>query len=188
MRLNGKHIVAVAALLVVLGGFGQRACAQQVALRSNALRTALLTPDLGTELITGEHSSVAVSVFGNWKPYGIDSKLIAVQPQFRWWFGGRPLVREYVGVSGLFTTYDISLKERTYNGLAGGLGLTGGYVLPMGKRWGVEFSGGLGLVWFTQHRGSRYDSFTDIDGDAFNSRGYKLLPMNIGVSFIYIIK
>lgn len=181
-------MLATVALLVVLWGFGWRAAAQQVAIRSNALRTALLTPDLGVELITGEHSSVGLSVFGNWKPYGVDSKLIAVQPQFRWWFGGRPLVREYVGVSALFTTYDIGWKERSHAGLAGGIGFTGGYVLPLGKRWGVEFSGGLGLVWFGQHRGSRYDSFTDIDGDSFNSRGCKLLPTNLGVSFVYIIK
>ncbi len=175
-------------LSLVLSSFGERLAAQQVALRSNALTTVLLTPDLGVELITGEHSSVAVSVFGNWKPYGLDSNLIAVQPQFRWWFGGRPLVREYVGISGLFTSYDIGWKERSYSGLAGGIGFTGGYVLPMGKRWGVEFSGGLGLVWFGQHRGSRHDSFADIDGDSFNSRGCKLLPMNLGVSFVYIIK
>ncbi len=188
MKLIGKHIVALAALLVVSVGFGWRAGAQQVALRSNALRTTLLTPDLGVELVFGEHSSAAVSVFGNWKPYGVDSKIIAVQPQFRWWFGGRPLVREYVGLAALFTSYDIGWRERTYRGLAGGAGLTGGYVLPLGTRWGVEFSGGLGLVWFGQHRGSRYDSFGDIGGDVYNSRGYKLLPMNLGVSFVYIIR
>ncbi len=188
MKQTGKNIVVTVALLVALWGFGWRADAQQVALRSNALRTVLLTPDLGVDLVTGEHSSVSLSVFGNWKPYGIDSKLIAVQPQFRWWFNGRPLVREYVGVAALFTDYDISWGQLRCQGLAGGLGLTGGYVLPLGNRWGIEFSGGLGVVLFRQHRGSRYDNFDYLDGGAYTSRGYNILPMNVGVTFIYIIK
>ena len=73
-------------------------------------------------------------------------------------------------------------------GIAGGIGITGGYVLPLGRRWGVEFSGGVGVVAFSQRRSGRYDSFGDLDGEAHNSRGYKLMPMNLGVTFIYIMK
>lgn len=184
-----RHLAASLALLAALC-VGQRAGAQQVAIKSNALRTVLLTPDLGVEVVTGEHSSVSFDVFGNWKPYGVDSKLIAFQPQFKWWFNGRPLVREYVGVAALFSVYDIRWKELTYNGTAGGVGLTGGYALPLGERWCAEFSGGLGLVWFGQKRRSVYDNYSDLSGspDACNSRGYKLLPMNVGVTFVYIIK
>ena len=180
--------MASAVLLGVLLGFEQLAGAQQVALRSNVLNDVLLTPDIGLEMVTGEHSSLSVSIFGHSKPYGIDSKLIAAQPQFRWWFNGRPLVREYVGIAALFSSYDMSMGERSYKGIAGGIGITGGYVLPLGKRWGVEFSGGVGVVAFSQRRSSRYDSFGDLDGEAHNSRGYKLMPMNLGVTFIYIMK
>lgn len=188
LRLLKKYLMASAVLLGVLLGFEQLAGAQQVALRSNVLNDVLLTPDIGLEMVTGEHSSLSVSVFGHSKPYGIDSKLIAAQPQFRWWFNGRPLVREYVGIVALFSSYDMSMGERSYKGIAGGIGITGGYVLPLGRRWGVEFSGGVGVVAFSQRRSSRYDSFGDLDGEAHNSRGYKLMPMNLGVTFIYIMK
>ena len=175
-------------LLGVMIGFGQRADAQQIAIRSNALNDILLTHDLGLEMVTGEHSSLSLDVFGHWKPYGIDSKLIAAQPQFRWWLGGRPLVREFLGIAGLFTKYDMTIGDRSYKGIAGGVGLTGGYVLSLGQRWGLEFSGGLGVVGFGQRRASRYDDFGDLDGDTHNSKGYKLMPMNLGVTFIYIIR
>ena len=183
-----KYLIASAVLLGVMTGFGQRADAQQIAIRSNALNNILLTPDLGLEMVTGEHSSLSLDVFGHWKPYGIDSKLIAAQPQFRWWLGGRPLVREFLGIAGLFTKYDMTIGDRSYKGIAGGVGLTGGYVLSLGQRWGLEFSGGLGVVGFGQRRASRYDDFGDLDGDTHNSKGYKLMPMNLGVTFIYIIR
>ncbi len=187
-RLLRKYVVALAALFLLLAGQGEWARAQQFALRSNALTDVLLTPDFGVEVVAGENMSVALSVAGNWKPYGMDCRLVGVQPQWRYWFGGRPLVREYVGVSALFCAYDLSWKDSSYAGLAGGVGITGGYVLPLSPRWGVEFSGGVSLLGFGQKRGSRYDNYEDLSSDEYNSRGYKLLPTNIGVTFIFIIK
>ena len=187
-RLLRKYVVALAALFLLLAGQGEGARAQQFALRSNALTDVLLTPDFGVEVVAGENMSVALSVAGNWKPYGMDCRLVGVQPQWRYWFGGRPLVREYVGVSALFCAYDLSWKDTSYAGLAGGVGITGGYVLPLSPRWGVEFSGGVSLLGFGQKRCSRYDNYEDLSSDEYNSRGYKLLPTNIGVTFIFIIK
>ena len=147
------------ALLLVASGFGQRAFAQQFSIRSNALSTGILqTHDFGVEIVAGEHSSVALSVAGHFKPYGLDTKLLTVQPQYRYWFSGRPLNREYVGVAALYAGYDIRLNDNIYNGNAAGAGITGGYVLSMGKRWGIEFSGGLALMFFNQKRYNRSDS------------------------------
>ncbi|MGN0191625.1 MAG: DUF3575 domain-containing protein [Candidatus Cryptobacteroides sp.] len=171
---------------------GQRSFAQQFSIRSNALATGVMqTPDFGVEMTAGEHSSVALSVAGHYKPYGIDSKVITVQPQYRFWFSGRPLNREYVGVAALYAGYDIRLKDNIYNGNAVGAGITGGYVLSMGKRWGIEFSGGLALMLFNQKRYNSSDSYEEFysgNTDWANSKGYCLMPFNIGVTFIYIIK
>lgn len=188
MRFDTHFVVLLAVTLLALLGGERHACAQQIAVKTNVLADALLTPDLGFEMVTGEHSSLSINVSGHWKPYGVQSKLIAVQPQFRWWFGGRPLAREYVGLGAIFTGYDMAIGDHSYSGLAGGLGITGGYVLQIGKRWCVDFSGGVGLVAFGQRRAGRHDNFGDLDAQAHNSRGYKLIPINLGVSFVYIIK
>lgn len=170
---------------------GQRLGAQQIAVHMNALDYVLMTPDVGLDFVTGEKTTVGLSVSGHWRPYGFTSKLISVQPQFRYWFSGRPLNREYVGVSALFCSYDITASARVYEGMAAGLGLTAGYVMPLGKRWGLEFSGGLSLMFFNQKRYSASDSYGDYyEGgqDWANSRGCTLIPSNLGVTFIYIIK
>jgi len=163
------------------------AYSQQVAVKTNLLADALMTPDIGLELITGEHSSIGLSLFGHWKPYGINSKMITFQPEYRFWFNGRPLVREYIGATCFVSVYDIDVNNHLYAGAAALIGVTGGYVFPLGKRMNLELSGGFGFLFFRQKQyfsggsddPSRYD---------YNSYGYKLFPAKLGVTFIYIIK
>ena len=188
-----KLKTAVASVLLLAGLFcGREAFAQQFAVKTNALSSlALQSPDFGVEIVAGERSSVSLSVAGHYMPYGLNTKLITVQPQYRFWFSGRPLVREYVGVAALYAGYDIRLKDNIYNGNAAGAGITGGYVFALGKRWGLELSGGLAMTFFNQKRYSRFDSYEDFyagNSDWANSKGYCLMPFNVGVTFIYIIK
>ena len=116
---------------------------------------------------------------------------MSVQPQFRYWFSGRPFNREYIGVSALYSTYDMTLSSRVYKGSAGGLGLTAGYVMTLNKRCALEFSGGLSLIFYNQKRYGASDSFSGSyeGGDDWAiSKGCDFLPSNLGVTFIYIIR
>lgn len=165
--------------------------AQRVAVKTNALMLGLMTPNVGCELVTGERSSVDLTVFGNHKPYGMNMKMIGVQPEYRYWFNGRPMTRQYVGVAALGVSYDIEWKDRVYNGDAAGIGLTMGYVLNIKKRFNIEFYGGLGAVYFRQkqyYAGDNLDDFESNGNKRANAYGYKLLPIKLGVSFSYIIK
>ena len=180
-----------------------RAEAQQVAVKTNLLSWTLATPDLGVEMISGEHTSLALSVFGHSYEKGIlcpkeqGSKLVVVQPEFRYWFNGRPLTREYVGISAFWASYDTHApfhgqdRVQYYDGDALALGLSGGYVFTLGKRWGLELSGGTGLVLFRQKHfweGDNYNAYFDGRVSEPNSWGYMIFPVKLAVSLIYIIK
>ena len=181
-----KFIVVLPLLALPL-----EAGAQQFAVKTNLLFDAAMTPDLGIEFITGEHTSVGVSVFGHWNPWGMQSKLIAVQPEFRYWFNGRPLVREYIGASILGAAYDMALGENVYQGDAIDIGFTGGYVFPLGKRISLELSGGFGFLFFKQKKymlSDHYDEYFVDSATRTNATGYKLFPAKLEISFIYIIK
>ncbi len=169
----------------------EEARAQQFAVKANALNWVLCTPDIGFELVTGEHTSLSLSASGHYKPYGVNSKIFLLQPEFRYWFNGRPLTREFVGVTAFATTYDISVSNRRFDGEALALGLTGGYVFNLGPRWGMEMSGGFGFLFFNQKQLTLHDNYEDAfvgEGVKANSWGYKLFPVKLGVTFIYIIK
>lgn len=180
---------ALFALLALLGT--TLVSAQQVAIKTNGLMLLAGTPNLGCELVTGEHTSIDLSVFGHYKPYGLDSRLIGIQPEYRFWFNGRPMIREYIGIAALGATYDMHFGDNVYDGDAVGLGLTAGYSFSLGKRLSLELYGGFGAVVFWQKQYYKDDNYEDafVDGSIkTNANGYKLLPIKLGVSISYILK
>lgn len=166
--------------------------AQIFAVKTNALSWAACTPDIGVEFITGEHTSVALSAFGHYKPFGVwDSRMFAIQPEFRYWFNGRPLTREYIGADAGFCTYNTQLFNQVYKGDALSLGVTGGYVFLIGKKWAFELSAGVGFLAFRHKqydKGDNYDDYSLQEASKVNNWGYKLFPTKLNASFIYIIK
>lgn len=194
---RSTFIMAAALGLLLLVAFPQKGAAQRLAVKANVLSLAALTPDVGIEVVTGERTSVALSVLGHYNPYGLKSKMLAVQPEFRFWFNGRPLTREYVGLCAFVTTYDMSLPSQKqeqpniYKGDGIALGISGGYVFNLGKRWNFELSGGAGVLVFRQKQyftGDNYEDYFVGENTAPNSWGYKLFPVKLAATFIYIIK
>ena len=169
----------------------QNASSQRVAVKTNALMIAAGTPNAGCEFVVGDRSSMDISVFGNYKPYGTDIKMIGIQPEYRFWFNGRPMVREYLGIAALGVNYDITWKKNIYKGDAAGIGITMGYSILLGEHCNVEFYGGFGAICFQQKQYYISDNFKDYTTNGLgraNAHGYKLLPIKLGVSFSYIIK
>lgn len=169
----------------------KKAAAQQVAIRANALSLALLTPELGVDIITGEHTSLVFSAFGHYKPYGVNSKMGALQGEFRYWFNGRPLTREYIGATLLGATYDMTFTKRVYAGNAIGVGVIGGYSFILGERWSLDLTAGTGLIAFHQkyyHTGDRYEDYYADEVSSPNTWGFKFFPMKLSIAFVYIIR
>ena len=75
-----------------------------------------LTPNVEFEMVTGEHSSVNLGAFGHSKPYGFNSEVLGLQAEYRYWFNGRPMTREYIGLGALGTTYKMQLGDYMYDG------------------------------------------------------------------------
>lgn len=177
--------------LLMLCVSSHEADAQQVAVKTNVLMWAGMTPNLGFEIVTGEHTSVDLGAFGHFKPYGINSKIVGLQPEFRYWFNGRPMIREFIGIGALMTIYDITWKNTVYDGDAVGLGITGGYVFSLGKRWNLELSGSFGFMYFYQKQyfsNDNYDDYFVDEAVRTNAQGYKMFPVDLGITFSYIIK
>lgn len=191
MKTNNtyRYLVTMCAVMLFFFLSGeQRAHAQQVGIKTNALMWAAMTPNIGCEVVVGEHSSIDLSAFGHYNPYGLDSKVLAFQPEFRYWFNGRPMIREYIGVAAMITNYDLSVNRYVYTGNAISLGLTGGYAFLLGSNWRLELCGGFGLIGFWQKHYYETDDYFVDKTIAANSWGYKLFPAKLGVSFTYIIK
>ena len=136
------------------------------------------------EIVTGNKTSFGLSVFGNCKPWGMDMKMVGAIPEFRYWFGGRPMMREFIGVAALGTSYDITWGSETYKGDAWGGGLTFGYAFlltPLEHRMLREWVPSTTTTSITT-------ATTIIPKTAAQRNGYAFIPFKLGVSFAYIIK
>ncbi len=190
MRQSLKIWILVCISIVSVSLCSNEAYGQKISLKTNALAWGALSPNIGFEVVTGERTSVDLMVMGHIKPYGFDSQMFTVQPEFRFWISGRPMIHTFIGVTAIAATYDMVLRGQVRDGNAFGLGLTFGYVLPLSKKWNIEFSGGLGFVSFFQKQypvQDRVDHFVNIPTE-INSTGYKMLPIDLGITFTYIIK
>lgn len=166
--------------------------AQDIAINTDITQWALQTYNLGAEMTIGNRSTLALNAFANDKPYWHkDMKVIGVQPEYRYYFGGRPMYHHFIGVAALATDYNVTWKNKTYDGFAAGAGITFGYVVALSKRWNLDAHAGVGLVVY-HHTESMEDHpmlETDISSytvDGFT--GYTILPTKIGVTLSYILR
>ena len=90
--------------------------AQQLAVKTNGLMLAAMAPNIGCEFVVGERSSIDISAFGAVNIYGNKAKMIGLLPEYRYWFNGRPMTREFVGIAALGVSYDITWGDRIYQG------------------------------------------------------------------------
>ena len=141
--------------------------AQKVALKTNLLYDATLSPNIGIEStiakkwtaeLTGSVNGWAISDH-RWKHW-------MIQPEVRYWFCdrfsghfvGAHLLGGQVNIGGLNHAYSflgdgVDLHNRRYQGWYGGAGIAYGYTWILAKHWSVEAEIGLGWIY------TRYDVY-----------------------------
>lgn len=183
-----KRLLLIA--IAVFVSVGLRA--QMIAVGTDVAQDLLMTPNFGAEMVIGDNSTIGLSVFGNHKPWGKDMKMIGVQPEYRYYFSGRPMYSFFIGAGGIFGGYDISWKGKVYEGTAYGAGIIFGYVFNLTNRLNIDIHGGFGAIGYN---GKEYFDGDYYDGDYYedgelktNAKGYFLFPTRLGVSVTYILK
>lgn len=183
-----KKIVAVMVSLCAATGVE----AQSIAVNTDVAMLALQTYNVGAEMTIGNRSTLGLGVFTTNNPYwGKDTKAVGVQPEYRYYFGGRPMYHHFVGVSGLAVDYDTKIKNTRYDGFAVGGGVTFGYVVSLSNRWTIDAHAGVGVVVY--HQKKTMDGVPDLSANngtltTHGYMGYQLLPTKIGVTLSYIIR
>lgn len=179
-------------IIVIAALSGSYAKAQMVAVNTDLLMDLLATPSGGIELVVGERSTLGLDVMGNYHPWKKNMKMIVVQPEYRYYFSGRPMHKHFIGIGGLAASYDVKLKGKVHNGTGLGIGVVFGYVANLGKRFNIDFHAGFGAIGYKHKEysiGDNYDSSYTENGElGTNATGYYLLPTRVGVSLTYILK
>jgi len=179
-------------LILILALGITSAKAQIMAVKTNLATDVLMIPDLGIEMTISERSTLGLSVTGGHNPWGKTAKGIAIQPEWRYYFGGRPMSHHFVGIGLLAGSYNLDWKHKHYRGDAIGGGLIFGYTMYLTKRLNLDAHAGLGLARYRQQKyDAEYESeSTRFDGndDYVRMYGTSIIPMNIGLSLSYIFR
>lgn len=165
--------------------------AQKLAVNTDVLMDACMIPSVGLEMTVGNWSTFGLNVLGCNKPYGKNIKLLAAQPEYRYYFSGRPMHSLFVGVGGVGAIYDASIKGKVYKGIAYGGGITFGYVMNVTKRLFIDFHAGVAAVGYNRKEyfaGDNYGDYVVGGLNRPNASGYYLMPQRIGISVAYILK
>lgn len=173
MMTQLKKLIFIAMLLLV----GNVAGAQEIAIKTNLLHDAGLTPNLGIEFGIAPKWTIDVSVDVNQWPvkyhykYGEHQKRYwkrwMVQPEARYWFCEK-FQGNFIGVhlmGGQFNVGNIGflpnflnnrfkqLKDERWKGWGVGAGISYGHTWVLGTHWNLEAEVGVGWMY------SRYDRF-----------------------------
>lgn len=171
-----KIILFLAAILTTLS-----VRAQMIAAHTDLALWGLQAYNIGAEMIISNHSTLSLDGFYTKNPYwrdgNKDMEAYGIQPELRYYFGGRPMYHHFVGISALVGHYDVIWNETKNVGPAAGAGLTFGYVLPITERLTIDAHAGLGLV-------VARNTKNEIRKDWV----YQLMPTKVGITLSYIIR
>lgn len=180
-------------IITILLSFTAITRSQVIAVNTDLLMDGAMLPNIGAEYVTGNSTSVSLNVIGASKPWGIDLKMIAIQPEFRYYFSRRAMYHHYVGVCTPIGSYKLDDGAKIYDGYGIGIGVTFGYVIKLSNHWNIDLHAGVQNFFYQQKEyweGDRYDEmWRDSSGRLYhNAKGAHFLPTRVGVSFAYIIK
>ena len=126
----------------------------RMALKTNLLADAALMPSLEAEFLINDSWSVSAQGAVAWWSRDAAHKyyqIATIYPEARWWFKTEePWHGHYLGVFAGGTWYDLENGGRGYKGEGGFIGLSYGYMMPVGKRLALEFGVGAGYL-FTEY-------------------------------------
>lgn len=171
-------------VVALMGLCSQQAMAQHIAIKTNALSDLGLVPNIGTELVIGEKSSLNVEMMGTVaKPWGLDFEMAMGSLQYRYWISKRSMTELFVGAGLKAGAYTYNNKRGSYKADVAAAEVVAGYAWPLAKRWNLEVQYGLGLL-------VRYANEMPVAEGATQHLGmkYDIATTSIGINIVYILK
>jgi hypothetical protein len=165
----------------------------KVAAKTNALYLATTSLNVGMEF--GLLYRWTIDATALYNPFQLQKRstnqVWFVQPELRYWFCQR-FERHFVGVHLIYGEYNIgqmtyltdTFFQHRYEGTGYGAGVSWGYHLPLGGRWAMETSLGIGFIKLDEDKFACYECDDLIAQKKKNYFG----PTKLGVSLVFMIR
>ena len=185
MSTRVKLIVAIFFLVATKTSLN----AQRIALTSNLLEDALLTPNFGVELVMADKQTLSLDA--SIAPYKLSQQLhnkcMTFKVGYKLWFN-QSLYAHFMGIDAIASSRDVQVGKLNYRDELVGLGLSYGYSFIIGKRLNLVPSVGAGLAYGRTFDG--YDQMVDIGmgEEAVVTQVIRPIITRFGVTLQYVLK
>ena len=168
-------LTVLAVLCCVLSA--NRASAQTVALRTNALLWGCEAANISIDLTANECSTIGVTgVFSMSDSWLHDTHVNGLQLEYRYWFSHQPFHSMFVGpVAGLL---HYTVDDDAHTQLAVPAGLQAGYAWTLSRHWNIEALYGVGYMYYER-------AYEAADKVRVHHR-HKFTTINLGLNVSYI--
>ena len=176
-----KKLVSVLVVVMCLMG-ARTAKAQGIAMRTNLAEWALMSPNLGVDLVLNEFSTFNISVGATVSElYFKDAMVQHGTVEYRYWFSHQPYENFFLGLQFQPAHYKMKLhhnnQDVTHTGIAAPVGFNFGYSWPLNSKFNLEACYGAGWIF--------YNNNCSLSGDSHNKT---FSTTNFGVNITYILK
>ncbi len=181
-----KFLIKTLLLLGLFMMYLPTADAQRVALKTNVLDWATISPNLALEVRLDRRFTLDLSATANpitRQIAGTKFTHFRFQPELRYWFS-RPMVHHFLGVNLMGSFYNVKFNNNYYDGDLCALGLSYGYVVVLGRHWNMEATLGVG---YGHLRARQYTDTANIPEEP-NFRFWAPMATRLGLSFSYVFK
>lgn len=138
-----KYALCILAVIVMSSHEGR---AQRLAVSTDLLQWALVSPNLGFEVAVSQHHALAFSA--STCPVKVSDRLsvthVTVLPEYRYWLR-IPSYGHYVGGGILYSSYDVSGSRHVSAGNLLGAFADYGYSFILSRRWNIVPHAGIGV-------------------------------------------
>lgn len=163
--------------------------AQRIALTSNLFEDAILTPNVGVEIVVADRQSLTFDT--SFAPYKIceqfHNKQMTFRAGYKYWLN-QSLYAHYIGLDAVASSSDFGIGRNDYSNEYVGIGLGYGYSFILTKKLNIVTGVGVGVAYGNSYQGHDHMNSSGQAVEAVATPGFKPILTRLSVTLQYILK
>lgn len=163
--------------------------AQRVAVSTNLLEDAILTPNVGVEIVLADQQSITFDA--SCSPYKLSQKFynkcMTFRAGYKYWFD-QALYAHYLGVDLVASSSDFGLGKLSSRDEYIGIGIGYGYSFIICEKLNIAPHLGVGIAYGQSYDGYDHMASSNKGVEAVATRGFKPILTRFGVTIQYVLK
>lgn len=185
MSVKIKLIIAVIIMFTAKTSLN----AQRLAVTTNLLEDAVLTPNIGVDVVIADRQSLTFDT--SFSPYRLSPKFhnkrMAFRAGYKYWLN-QAFYAHYISFDALASSSEVGIGKYSSRDEYVGIGVGYGYSFILGKRWNIVPSIGLGVAYGQTYDGYDHMIKPGVGVEATATTGFKPILTRLAVTIQYILK